>query len=79
MAKTSSHPASSEAVRPPENGRSSDVAGAVVLIVNVEVAGVAPGMTETGENEQLAPKGSPAVHESVTELLKLFIPVTTIW
>ena len=55
------------------------MAGAMVLIINVEVAGVAPGMTETGENAQLAPEGSPAVHESVTELLKLFIPVTTIW
>ena len=79
MARASSHPARSAVVRPPENGRSSAVAGAMVLIINVEVAGVAPGMTETGENAQLAPEGSPAVHESVTELLKLFIPVTTIW
>ena len=79
MAGASSHPASSGAVRPPENGKSSAVVGALVLIVNMEVAGVVPGVTETGENAQLAPEGSPAVHESVTELLKLFIPVTTIW
>jgi len=79
MAGTSSHPASSGALRPPENGKNSAVVGALVLIINVEVAGVAPGITERGENTQLAPEGSPAVHESVTELLKLFIPVTTIW
>jgi hypothetical protein len=51
----------------------------MMLIVNVEVAGVAPGVTETGENAQLAPVGSPAVHESVTALLKLFFPVAAIW
>jgi len=50
-----------------------------VLIVSVELAAVAPGVAETGEKAQLAPKGSPAVQESVTALLKLFFPVTIIW
>ena len=53
--------------------------GAIVLIVNVELAGVAPGVAEPGEKLQLAPAGSPAVQDSVTALLKLFLPVTIIW
>ena len=53
--------------------------GAIVLIVNVELAGVAPGVAEPGEKLQLAPAGSPAVQDSVTALLKLFFPVTIIW
>jgi hypothetical protein len=51
----------------------------VVLIISVEVAGEAPGVTETGENAQLAPVGSPAEQDSATALLKLFFPVTIIW
>jgi hypothetical protein len=50
-----------------------------VLIVNVELAGAAPGVIETGVNAQLAPEGSPAVQDSATALLKLFFPVITIW
>jgi hypothetical protein len=50
-----------------------------VLIVSVEVADVAPGAMEAVGDEQLAPKGSPAVQDSVTAPLKLFFGVTIIW
>ena len=76
---TSSHPANSGTFRPPEEGGWSAVVGAIVLIVNVELAGVAPGVADAGEKAQLAPAGSPVVQDSVTALLKLFFPVTIIW
>ena len=79
MTGTSSHAANSGTFRPPEEGRKTAVVGAIVLIVNVELAGVAPGVAEAGEKAQLAPAGSPAVQDSVTALLKLFFPVTIIW
>jgi hypothetical protein len=34
---------------------------------------------EAAGDEQVAPEGSPAVQDSVTEPLKLFFGVTTIW
>ncbi len=40
--------------------------GAVVEIVSVEVAEVAPGVTLGGENEQEASVGNPAEHASDT-------------
>jgi hypothetical protein len=52
---------------------------AVVLIVSVEVAGVAPAVMVVEEDEQLAPEGSPAVQDSVTVPLKLFFGVIIIW
>jgi hypothetical protein len=45
----------------------------------MEVEGAVPGVTEAGENAQLAPVGSPAEQDSATALLKLFFPVTIIW
>ena len=51
---------------------------AVVLIVSVELAGVLPGAMAVEGDAQLAPEGSPALQDSVTEPLKLFFPVTTI-
>ena len=50
-----------------------------MLIVRVEVAEAVLGVVEAGENAHLAPEGSPAVHDSVTMPLKLFVPVTRIW
>jgi len=51
----------------------------LVLIISVELAGAVPGVTEAGENAQLAPVGSPAEQDNATPLLKLFFPVATIW
>jgi hypothetical protein len=50
---------------------------AVVLIVSVDVAEVAPAVMVVEEGEQLAPEGIPAVQDSITVPLKLFFPVTT--
>jgi hypothetical protein len=79
MAGTSSHAANKGVFRSPENGSRSAVECGLVLIVSMELAGAVPGMTEAGENAQLAPVGSPAEQDRVTALLKLFIPVATIW
>jgi hypothetical protein len=48
---------------------------AMVETVSVEAASFAPGVTTGGENEQLAPAGSPA-HENVTGLLNVLTGLT---
>jgi hypothetical protein len=78
MADTSNHQAIIGGLRPPEKGSRSALVRGAVLIVRVGVPGAVLGVVDAGENAQLAPEGSPAVHDSVTVPVKLFFPVTTI-
>ena len=48
--------------------------GAVVELVNIEVAELEPGVTLACENEQEASEGNPAEHASDTEPVKPTLP-----
>jgi hypothetical protein len=47
-----------------------------VLMVRVLVAGLAPGVTDAGLNEQLAPEGNPEAQLKSTAPLNPLAPLT---
>src|SRR5580765_7266664 len=62
----------------PHNVGFRDAAGPVVEMVNIDVAGVSPGVTALAENVNVVDGGSPALQVRIMWLLKPLSPVAVI-